>query len=152
MTNAFSTDAISHTTAHCFCGVVRFTFFIAELGEAITLTLFAISSLRAITNSTLEGASAIAFEGIFFAHAWCGFTWAFTNELYINFDLTESRNVDVETKKTKNNKFKVVVNTSENDDLFSGRFFYFWFKVKFNPYSTISESFIPYKEEEGDIF
>ena len=49
-------------------------------------------------------------------------------------------------------QFKVVINTSENDDPFPGRFFNFWFKVKFNPYLTISESFIPYKEEEGGKF
>ena len=47
---------------------------------------------------------------------------------------------------------KVVVNTSENDDPFPGRFSNFLFKVKFNPYLTISESFMPYKEVEGGKF
>ena len=47
---------------------------------------------------------------------------------------------------------KVVINTSEDSDPFLGRFFNFWFKVKFRPYLTISQSFISYKEVEGGKF
>ena len=52
----------------------------------------------------------------------------------------------------KSTRVKVVVNTSENDDPFPGRFSNFLFKVKFNPYLTISESFMLYKEVEGGKF
>ena len=52
----------------------------------------------------------------------------------------------------KNSLFKVVINTSEDSDPFLGRFFNFWFKVKFRPCLTISQSFISYKEVEGGKF